>query len=244
MNPLISIITPNYNASKYIAATIESVQNQTYKNWELLIVDDCSTDNSIPLIESFLLKDGRIKLFKLKKNLGSAVARNKGIEKAKGNFISFLDSDDLWFGSKLESQVKFMLDKEIGISFTTYFYQKNQFKKIIKAREIVTYKDLLKNNFMGCLTVMYSVDLIGKQYFPLLRKRQDWALWLKITRDGTKAYGISKPLAIYRKRETSLSSNKISLLRYNWIVYRNFENINIFKSIVLIINLLLIKLFK
>jgi glycosyltransferase involved in cell wall biosynthesis len=242
--PFVSIITPNYNSEDYIKNSIESVISQTYLNWEMIIIDDASTDNSIEIIESYLQKDKRIKLIKLEKNAGPAVARNNGIELAKGDFIAFLDSDDAWLAAKLEDQIKFMLEKEIAFSFSSYYSQKNNFQKLINAKETIVYNDLLLNNYIGCLTVMYSVHLLGKQYFPLIRKRQDWALWLKITRNGTVAYGMPKPLAIYNNRRASLSSNKISLLRYNWFVYRNFEGINIFRSILLILNLLLIKIFK
>jgi len=242
--PIISIITPNYNSEKFISQSIDSVIYQTYTNWEMIIVDDASTDSSVKIIKKFQAKEDRIKLIKINKNSGPAVARNKGIEIAKGNFIAFLDSDDFWLAFKLEEQVTFMLENDISFSFSSYFLMNNETKKKVSAKEVITYKDLLKNNFIGCLTAMYSVDLLGKQYFPLIRKRQDWALWLKITRDGTNAYGISKSLAVYRKRKTSLSSNKISLLRYNWYVYRNFEGINLLKSIVLIVNLLVIKLLK
>lgn len=242
--PLVSIITPNYNSEKYICDTIESVISQTYSNWEMIIIDDASTDSSVKLIESYLQKDERINLLKIENNSGTAEARNKGVECAKGRFIAFLDSDDVWLESKLKTQVSFMLKNDLSFSFTSYYKQSGNSKRIIHAKQIISYENLLKNNFIGCLTVMYSVNILGKQYFPLIRKRQDWALWLKLTRDGARAYGILEPLAIYRKRKTSLSSNKISLLRYNWFVYRNFENINIFRSIVLIINLLLIKIFK
>jgi len=233
MNSLVSIITPNYNAEKFIAETIESVINQTYTNWELIIVDDCSTDDSLAIINEFIKKEDRIKLIKLSKNSGPAVARNNGIEVAKGEYMAFLDSDDRWFSNKLEVQLNFMQKHNYALTFTSYYSvnEQKEKQKIIRAKKQITYKNLLTNNYIGCLTAMYSVQQLGKVYMPLVLKRQDWGLWLKITKNNIVAYGIQEPLASYTRRETSISSNKFNLLKYNWKIYREHEHLTIVKSL-------------
>lgn len=244
--PLVSIIMPNFNAELFIKDSIKSVVEQTYRHWELLIVDDASTDTSLEIIESFIQQDDRIQLIKFTNNKGPALARNKGIEESTGAFIAFLDSDDRWSVTKLEQQVAFMLANKYAISFTSYVSipEEGTTSKCIKAREKVTYHDLLTNNYIGCLTAMYAVNQIGKVYFPEIKKRQDWAMWLKITKNNITAYGMQKSLAFYTKRKTSISSNKFKLFRYNWIVYRNFENINFIKAIYLISILIIKKIVK
>ena len=246
MNSLVSIITPNFNSEKYIASTIDSIIKQSYINWELIIVDDCSTDNSLEVINQFLVKDTRIKLIKLPNNSGAAVARNKGIEIAKGEYISFLDSDDTWLKNKLNSQIEFITKNDYEFIFSSYYSIKEgeESKTLIKAKELVCYNDLLKNNYIGCLTAMYSVNKLGKVFFPLINKRQDWALWLKITKKGYLAHGLIEPLAIYNDRSNSISSNKLNLLKYNWNVYRNIEKFNIIKAFYYMVQLVIIKIFK
>jgi len=246
MNPLVSIITANYNASKYIDKTIQSVIKQTYSNWELIIVDDCSTDNSVIIIKKYQEFDKRIKLLKLEKNSGAAIARNKAIEVAKGDFIAFLDSDDRWIENKLEIQVNFMNNKNCKLSYTSYYSinELNQKSKLIIAKKKVTYKNLLTSNYIGCLTAMYSVNHLDKVYMPIISKRQDWALWLKITKNNIIAEGIQLPLAYYNKRETSVSSNKFNLLKYNWKIYRRHEKLNRLQSLYYFIQLVLKKIFK
>ncbi|SDW86916.1 Glycosyltransferase involved in cell wall bisynthesis [Lutibacter oricola] len=246
MNPLVSIITPNFNAEKYISQTIESVLNQTYTNWELIIVDDCSTDNSVKIIHQFLGSEAKIKLIKLELNSGAAVARNKGIEIANGDYISFLDSDDIWLPHKLEMQLDFMMVNKYVLTFSSYISKEEGQEKevIVEAKKRVGYKDLLRNNYIGCLTAMYSVNKLGKVFFPLIKKRQDWALWLKITKKGYKAYSIKKPLAIYNNRSNSISSNKLDLLKYNWKVYKEIEKFNSITALFYMVQLIFIKILK
>ncbi|WP_298287566.1 glycosyltransferase family 2 protein [uncultured Lutibacter sp.] len=243
---LVSIIMPNYNAAAFITASIESVLAQSYPYWELIIVDDASTDDSIASIEKLITKDLRITLIKLSKNSGTAVARNKALDIAKGTFIAFLDSDDCWHPEKLAIQVGFMQQQHCALSFTSYVVvnELGDPIKVLKAKEQVSYKDLLKNNFLGCLTVMYSVSHLGKVYFPLLKKRQDWALWLKITKKDCIARGIEQPLAYYTKRKSSLSSNKLKLLAYNWKVYRELEKLNLIQSVFYFTRLFVNKMLK
>lgn len=219
---LVSIITPSYNSSKFIAQTIESILSQTYTNWELLITDDCSVDNTREIVESYQRKDTRINFFQLKENSGPGVARNHSIEMAKGRFIAFCDSDDRWYPEKLEKQLAFMQEKNCALSYTSYMVcdESNVITSIVVSLSNITYAALKRDNGIGCSTAIFDVYKVGKMYFPDIRKRQDWGLWLNILKKIKVAYGMKEPLAVYRIQETSLSSNKLSLIRYNIAVYR------------------------
>ncbi|WP_455539188.1 glycosyltransferase family 2 protein [Terrisporobacter sp.] len=229
---LISIITPIYNCEKYIEQTIKSIQNQTYTNYELIIVDDGSTDNSANIIKKIMKNDKKIIYIK-QKNSGVVVARNTAIENSKGRYIAFLDSDDLWYREKLEKQIKFMKEKDVAFSYTSYeIIDENN--KIIKEKqnviEVLEYGDLLKQNIIGCLTVMIDRSRIGNIVIQDT-KHEDYATWLSILSTGVKAYGINEVLASYRKRSNSLSSNKIKAAIWTWNVYRNSQHLGITKSI-------------
>lgn len=244
--PLVSVITACYNGAEFIEHTIKSVQNQTYTNWELLIIDDFSKDNSTSIIMNYCTLDSRIKLFENIKNRGAGYTRNVGVEASVGRFIAFLDADDQWYPEKLEEQISFMLSNNYSLTFTAYdTIEENSLKKGRReALESVNYKNMLVNNYLGCLTVIYDKDKLGKFYFPEIRKRQDWALWLQIMRSGIIAHGINKPLALYNKRKDSISRNKIKLLKYNWTIYRECEKFSIVKSIILISQLVMFKFYK
>ncbi|MCF8360356.1 MAG: glycosyltransferase [Prolixibacteraceae bacterium] len=233
MKSLISIITPSYNASHYIEETIISIKNQTYTNWELLITDDCSNDDTWDLLKQYALKDNRVKIFQLKKNSGPGVARNNSIKHATGRFIAFCDSDDQWKPDKLEKQVEFMLENDLGLSYSNYevIDEQNTVIGEVKAPEKITYKKMLRNNYIGCLTVLYDTQKVGIVYMPEIRKRQDWALWLKILKIIPYGLGIQENLAIYRDRSLSVSSNKIKLLKYNWNIYRRVERFSFLLSV-------------
>jgi teichuronic acid biosynthesis glycosyltransferase TuaG len=233
-NYLISIITPSYNSSKFIPDTLNSVLAQTYQNWEMIIVDDVSNDNSIEVIEEYLKKDSRIKLVQLKNNSGAAVARNTAINAAEGRFIAFLDSDDLWMPTKLEKQLNFMIKNNYDFTYTHYdlIDEENiKYGKTFKAQKEVSYHDLLKTCSIGCLTVIYDTKKIGKVYMPLIRRRQDYGLWLKILKTTPKAYCLEESLAVYRRRQNSISSNKKKAALFQWKIYREVEKLNIFSSL-------------
>jgi len=233
-NNLVSIVTACFNSETYISETIDSVLGQTYQNWELLLVDDCSTDNTIGIISRFQKKDPRIKLIQLHENSGAAVARNKAIERAQGQFVAFLDSDDKWLPQKLEKQVHFMLSHGHSLTHTAYeWIDANglQLNKTIVPQAVLSYQNLLFSNKIGCLTAMYNQEVLGKVYMPLLQKRQDYGLWLKILKTGAKAYAMPEVLAQYRKTESSMSNNKLSLLKWNWKLLRQVEGLPFFKSI-------------
>jgi glycosyltransferase involved in cell wall biosynthesis len=233
MNNLVSIITPNYNSEKFISETIKSVLNQTYKNWEMIIVDDVSSDKSIDIITSFCKKDARIQLHQLPENSGAAIARNKAIDLAKGTFIAFLDSDDLWLPKKLEFQLDFMLKNNYSLSYTSYEIINEEGEltnKIISCKDKLNYNRMLYSNEIGCLTAMYNKDVLGKIFMPEIRKRQDYGLWLKILKSEKYAFGFATVLAQYRDRSKSISNNKVEMLKWNWNLYKNVENLSYFRA--------------
>lgn len=222
---LVSIITPTYNSVQFVSETINSILNQTFKDWELLITDDCSTDSTWDLLQDYAKKDNRIKIFRLENNSGAGVARNNSIKKAKGKYIAFCDSDDQWKPNKLEVQISFMQKKGCALSYSSYLVinEKGDIKGEVVAKDVLDYKDMLKNNYIGCLTAIYDTQKVGKVYMSEIRKRQDWTLWLSILKKTNKAFGVKEPLAIYRKRSDSISANKLNLLKYNWSVYYDVE---------------------
>ena len=230
---LVSIITPVYNAERFIEQTIKSVQNQSYTNWEMILVDDLSDDNSQEIIKKVQELDNRIKYIRVKENSGAAVARNTAIENAKGRYIAFLDSDDLWKYNKLEKQINFMKQNNYGFTFTSYELMGEDgqnLNKIVQVPQKINYDGLLKNTIIGCLTVIIDRKIVGDFTMPLLRKGQDTATWLKILRNYEYAYGINENLANYRLVKGSISSNKIDALKRTWNTYRNVEHLSLIKS--------------
>lgn len=233
----ISIITPVYNCEKFIKKTIECVLNQIYKNWEWLLIDDCSSDNSANIILEYALKDERIKYFKLDKNSGAAIARNTALEKSTGRFIAYLDSDDLWKKEKLEKQVKFMLDNKIGFSCTDYEKIKEDgtsLNKIIKIPKKVNYNLYLRNTIIQTVGVMIDTKITGKELLkmPNIRRRQDAATWCQLLKNGFDCYEVPENLSYYRVVNNSLSSNKLKAVKGTWYLYRNIEKLSIIKSII------------
>lgn len=231
--PLVSVITPVYNAEKYVAQSITSVINQSFTNWEMILVDDQSNDKSVDIIKKFVDKDKRIKLLQLEENSGAAVARNTAISTATGKYIAFLDSDDMWKPEKLELQLLFMQKHNYAFTFTAYELMNEDgelLSKTITMPESIDYKGLLKNTIIGCLTVILDRDQIGEIKMPNIRTRQDFALWLSILRKGYKAYSYPEPLSTYRIVEGSISSNKFKAAKRNWFVYREIEKLSLIYS--------------
>ncbi len=246
MNKLVSIITPCFNAEDFISDTILSVQNQTYANWELLITDDGSTDYSIKIIREFIKNDDRIKLFEIS-NSGAAVARNNSIKNAEGNFIAFVDSDDLWLPKKLELQLKFMIDNNYNFTYTSYkrIDEKGFDLNItMSCEKQLTYQRMLYSNKIGCLTVIYNKDNLGKIFMPLIKKRQDYALWLKILKIENRAFGLNLELAKYRIRKSSMSKNKFEMLKWNWMLYKKIEKFSYIKALYYLLSNIIIKIKK
>lgn len=230
---LVSIITPSYNSLDTIERTIESVIAQTYTNWEMIIVDDCSIDDSRELIQSWCERDRRIQLVARGWNAGPAVTRNRGISVAKGRYIAFLDADDTWFPHKLETQIAFMQQNGVAFSFSSYQRTNEAGDKlgVIAAPESITYDQLLDCCKIGCLTACYDREQLGTVYMPNIAKRQDFGLWLRLLSLTPKAYGIQETLADYRVARNSVSSNKLVAAKYQWRVYREVEKLSLMKSL-------------
>jgi len=234
---MVSVIIPVYNSQEYIEECIESVLNQTFTDWELILIDDCSDDLSRQFIEEYAKLDSRIKFYYFDDNVGAAIVRNKGIEMAQNRFIAFLDSDDFWHKDKLQLQIDFMLLNNVGFSFTQFFEldKNNKPNKIITPPEIISSFSLLFNNYIKTLTVIYDTKKIGKVYMPNYRKRQDWGMWFNILKKSEKAHCLSIPLAFYRTSNNSLSKNKLQLLRENFNFYRNYFNKTVISSFFMMI---------
>ena len=231
---LVSVIMPVYNSERFIKASIQSVREQTYSNWELLVIDDASEDQTTAIIKNFAATNNRIKLLQNKENQGAGVSRNKGISQAKGEYIAFLDADDLWKPHKLHAQREFMRENGVSICFSSYeLITENGEKRreVVQALPDVTYQKLLKSNYIGNLTGIYNASELGKIYGPEIRKRQDWGLWLAAVKKAGIAKSINEPLAVYRLRKNSVSGNKFEMLRYNFNIYHKVLGYSFFKSL-------------
>jgi teichuronic acid biosynthesis glycosyltransferase TuaG len=233
-NTLVSIITPTYNSAKYIVETIQSVQNQTYTNWEMIIVDDKSSDNTTEIVAQFAKTDSRIKTFLMPTNSGPAKARNLGIENVTGKYMTFLDADDIWFPDFIENSINTINKTGIHFVFSSYKRSNEKLEFVYSdfiVPEKVSYTDILKSNSISCLTAFLDIQKLGKKAMPDIFKRQDMGLWLQYLKEIPYAYGIQEPKAIYRIRENSLSRNKSKLIKYQWQFYREVENLSILQSI-------------
>ena len=231
---LVSIITPSYNSAKFIAETIQSVQNQTYSHWEMIIVDDGSSDETESVVLNIIKKDNRIQFHKLSQNSGPAVARNTGIEKASGDYMTFIDADDFWFPTFIDNNIKTIQETGIPFVFSSYKRANEQLEFVYSdfiVPKKVSYTDILKSNSISCLTAFLDIKKLGKKYMPLIRKRQDMGLWLNYLKVIPFAHGIQETQAIYRIRENSLSRKKSDLIKYQWQFYREVEKLNIFQSV-------------
>jgi glycosyltransferase involved in cell wall biosynthesis len=247
MKDLVSIITPTFNCAKFIEETIKSVQSQTYINWEMLIVDDASTDSTEEIVKSIIEFDKRIKYIKLDENCGAAKARNIAMTKSEGRYMAFLDSDDIWDENKLEKQLRFMKENKYAITNTSYSQideAGNQLKKVIKALEATDYNRLLLDCPVGNSTVMYDVYQLGKFEVPNIRKRNDDALWLMMLKKEKYIFGLNEVLMKYRIRSGSISKNKFDLIKYHWYLYRKIEKLSIFRSLLHIIIWMFIKVLR
>ena len=227
----VSVIVPVYNTSKYLDECINSIIKQTYKNLEIIFINDSSNDDSLEVISKY--KDKRIKIIDLKENKGVAVARNKGIEISTGDYICFLDSDDYWNLKKIEKQVKFMEKHNYTFIYSDYAFLKNGVKKLVRVPSKIIYKEALKNTTIFTSTVMFNMKYLTKEdiYMPNLRRGQDTATWWNVLRKGITAYAINEVLAIYRiDNKNSLSSNKFSALKRTWNIYK-LQDLNIFQRL-------------
>ncbi len=246
---LVSIVVPVYNAGRVIGETIDSVLAQTHTGWELILVDDGSTDESVSVIEDYIRRldtgngntdadgralPGRIRLLKNTGEHGACHARNKGTEQAEGRYLCFLDADDLWDREKLSRQLSFMKQKGAAFSFTGYEFADENGRgtgKIVKVPEQITYEEALKNTTIFTSTVMFDLSLLGKENvrMPAIES-EDTACWWRILRGGVTAYGLNESLTLYRRSAGSLSSNKSTAIRRIWRLYREAEGLSVIKS--------------
>ena len=232
MQETVDVLLATYNGEKYIREQIESILNQTYKNIRLIISDDCSKDNTEEVVSKY--KDNRIKYHRLENNSGAAVARTEAMKKARGSYMSFLDSDDLWKKDKLEKQLEFMNKNNYNFTCTEYEQideEGNKLNKVIKVKKRADYNRILLDCPVGNSTVMYNVEKLGKFEVPNIRKRNDDALWLQILKKEKYIYGMPDILMEYRIRSNSISSNKLSLVKYHWQLYREIEHLSVFRSV-------------
>lgn len=232
---LVSIITPNWNCAKFVRDTIKSVQNQTYTNWEMIIVDDCSTDESETIIKSFLTEDNRIKFIRNEKNSGAAISRNYALREAKGKWIAFLDSDDLWTPDKLEKQLKFMVENGYKFSYTKYIEIDELGKEkgiCISGPKHITRRGMYNFCWPGCLTVMYNRDAIGLIQIADIKKNNDYAMWLKVCMKAD-CYLLTEVLAKYRRgRSGSISTQGYStLIKWHYKLFHEANKKNTILSI-------------
>ncbi len=228
--PLVSVVTPAYNAARFISGAIESVQAQTYAGWEMIVVDDCSRDDTPALVEEKAGEDERVRLLRMAENGGAAIARNAAIGAARGRYIAFLDSDDLWLPTKLEEQLAFMRERDAAFSFTSYRRVDASGRVLgepVPVPERMNYRDLLKNTAIGCLTVVLDRSKTGPLDMGSMRTRQDYVLWFKLLKSGMVAYGLQEDLARYRIVEGSISRNKTKAARTMWYLYRRVEGLNL-----------------
>lgn len=227
-DPLVSIITPTYNCESTINATINSVVSQTYDNWEMIIIDDCSSDDTIKIVNDWLTKDNRITLIQLKTNSGASIARNHGMKIAHGKYVAFLDGDDTWSNNKLEKQIEFMMRNNLAMTYTPYYICDQSLKplEIKKAPKMVDYRELLKWNRIGCLTVIIDIEKTGKHYLERIDKRNDYALWLTILRQGIIAFCYDEPLAYYRSHNGLSKGKKTSFVKYHYYLFHGILKYN------------------
>lgn len=230
----VSIITPVYNSETYIERTINSVLQQTYSDWEMILVDDCSSDKSREIINKYIEKDKRIKYFKLEKNSGAAVARNVALENSEGRYIAYLDADDIWKPEKLQKQIEFMKKNNYAFTCTSYdkIDEQDQYKKSVTMPEEISYKKFLCNTIIQTVGVMVDTKITGKKILvmPNIRRRQDAATWCQLLKAGYNCYGLNENLSCYRVVSNSLSSNKFKAVKGTWFLYRNIEHLSLLKS--------------
>lgn len=220
-SPIVSIIVPSYNVSRYIGVAIESVLAQTYTDWELLVTDDASTDNTCEIVEQYVAKDSRIHLYRLPCNMGAGVARNNSIVEARGRYIAFLDADDWWYPEKLEKQLGFMNKNGYEFTFTAFEYADASLKVVgISRKPAYISKSFMK---LGCNIgtpgVIYDTQRIGKVYMPAMRRSEDWSLWINLSELTNGAYSLNEPLWRYRTVANSLSRDKIDIVKSSIRVY-------------------------
>lgn len=234
---LVSIITSIYDSEAFVAKAIESVQAQTYTDWELLITDDCSKDAGPEIVRSYAEKDPRVKLLSLSENGGPGVSRNNSIKHAEGRYVAFLDSDDTWEPEKLEKQLALMRENNCGVVYSSYLKcdVEDHVTGMVRCRAKIPYWRIVCDNAIGFLTMMYDRQITGEMLMPEIRKRQDWGFNIMLLKKCRIAYGILEPLASYRIRKGSVSRDKFPLIKYNIAIYRQVLNYSKVGSVLMFI---------
>lgn len=224
---LVSVVMPAYNAGAFIAEAITSVLGQTCPHWDLIVVDDCSTDDTVRVAREWMERDPRVKVVRSSVNGGTAAARNLGLSQCMGRYVAFLDADDVWMTEKMHRQLDFMERQGIAFSFTAYQkFGPNGLGSVIGAPHSVSWREMLMGNRIGCSTVMIDTRAFPRLSFPTgLGRQEDYALWLSLLRQGGLAYGIDEPLVRYRVHEASKSARKLRSITAQWSVYRDFEQL-------------------
>ncbi len=233
----VSIITPCYNSAKFLPETIQSVQNQTFQDWEWIVADDCSKDNSVAILES--VSDDRLKIVKSTENKGAGHARNLALEKASGRFITFLDADDYWEPEFLEEMVGFMKKENAELAYSNYARCNDSLEPQIKdfvADKVVTFENLLRTCRLSLLSSMYDSKRTGKEYFPVGSKREDHVMWLNLLKKIPTGKPYPKTMAKYRMHDASISRNKQNIVKDQYLVYRNHMNFSVPKSLYYTVN--------
>ncbi len=228
---MVSVITPMYNAEEWIEETIQSVQAQSYRLWEMIIVDDCSTDGSPEIVKSLQKQDSRIRYYRNRANSGAAMTRNQAISYAKGQYIAFLDSDDRWYPFKLERQIARMQKEKLSFCYSAceVINENGRRVNVRNVPEKADFEELLKGNAIPCLTVVLDRKQISEIFMPQM-PHEDYAAWLKITGSGITAYGMNEVLASYREAGSSISSDKFQAMRWTWAIYRKYLGLSFMKS--------------
>lgn len=232
MQDKVTIVTPSWNSEKYIEQTIRSVQAQTYENWEMIIVDDCSSDSTVDIIKKISEEDPRVKILVQPQNGGAAKARTRSMKAGTGKYVAYLDADDIWKSQKLEKQISFMKKNKCGFSCTSYEVINDNGKSLNKFVHMlpkVDYIGFLTNNLLQTVGIMVDTDIVDKKYLvmPDIRRRQDAATWLQILKAGYECYGLDEILAEYRRAENSLSSDKFKAIKGVWSLYRDIEHLSL-----------------
>lgn len=238
---LVSIITPAYNSEKFIADTIMSVLNQTYQNWEMIVVDDCSTDKTAEIVLSIQKEDNRIRYIKNGSNRGVAFSRNVALKSAKGKWIAFLDSDDVWHPEKLEKQIEFMNRNNYHFSYTNYCEIDEHSKEmgmLISGPKVIDKNKMTAYCWPGCLTVMYDAEYVGLMQTVDIKINEEYALWIEIAKK-TNCYLLDENLARYRKHSNSLTNKSyFSLIKWHYVMFRKLDNNVIYSFVLTIRNLI------
>ena len=232
--PLVSVVTPIFNSRSTIQETIASIRSQSLEDWEVLVVDDGSTDGSIEAVQAISVGDDRIRLLENQFARGPAGARNTAIKAARGRYIAFLDSDDRWMPQKLESQIAFMQKDNVAFSYGDYLAidaDSGRELGVVRAPGSLTYQDLLRSCPIGCLTVAFDQQVLGKMYMPDVRRGQDWGLWLRLTKDGAVARRYPGLEALYTYGGDSLSSGKFAKVSDVYRIYHQYEGLSALRSV-------------